>query len=165
MGTGKGESPWSIFSIMINGLGSMAKAWNYEGERLLRACTDVDYTIIRPGVMGTGDESLEGASLALADNGGDLKVSPIPHRCVAELCALSLRFPNAARSTLCAMTVPAGEGATSFEPLLANVSADKRDFPGDELLESHYLAVRVGGGALLGFSLALLATARRFILG
>ena len=26
--TGKGETPWSIFSILINGLGSMAKAWN-----------------------------------------------------------------------------------------------------------------------------------------
>jgi hypothetical protein len=43
---GKGEDPWSVFSILINGLGSMAKAWNYEGEQLLRACKDVDYTIV-----------------------------------------------------------------------------------------------------------------------
>eukprot|EP00962_Isochrysis_galbana_P049317 scaffold20827_cov129-Isochrysis_galbana.AAC.1 len=43
---GKGEDPWSVFSILINGLGSMAKAWNYEGEQLLRACEDVDYTIV-----------------------------------------------------------------------------------------------------------------------
>ena len=37
----------------VNGLGSMAKAWNYEGERLLRAAAQSDgleYTIIRPGV-------------------------------------------------------------------------------------------------------------------
>lgn len=31
--TGKGESPWSLPSILINGLGSMAKAYNYEGEQ------------------------------------------------------------------------------------------------------------------------------------
>ena len=73
--TGKGEDPWSIFSILINGLsrdirrdirreiraematmrvaglGSMAKAWNYEGECVLRK-SDIDYTIIRPGIMG-----------------------------------------------------------------------------------------------------------------
>ena len=30
--TGKGETPFSIFSVLINTLGSMAKAWNYEGE-------------------------------------------------------------------------------------------------------------------------------------
>ena len=27
--TGKGEAPWSFFSILINGVGCMAKAWNY----------------------------------------------------------------------------------------------------------------------------------------
>ena len=49
---GQGRGPWSIFSILINLLGSCAKAWNYEGEELLRAQADVDYTIVRPGVMG-----------------------------------------------------------------------------------------------------------------
>jgi len=29
--TGKGEDPFSVFSILINLFGSMAKAWNYEG--------------------------------------------------------------------------------------------------------------------------------------
>jgi len=29
----------------------MAKAWNYEGENLLRACPVVEYTIVRPAVM------------------------------------------------------------------------------------------------------------------
>jgi len=162
--TGKGESPWSIFSVLINGLGSMAKAWNYEGERLLRACPDIDYTIVRPGVMGKGDERLEGASLALADNGGDLKVSPIPHRSVAELCVRCLGFPNAARATLCAMTAPPGEGEAAWEPLLARVAPDAREFPGGELLERHYLAVRVGGSFLLGLAAALLAALRPLVL-
>ena len=45
---GKGETPWSAPSILINGLGSMAKAYNYEGENQLRASKqDVEYTIIR----------------------------------------------------------------------------------------------------------------------
>lgn len=156
--TGKGETPWSFFSILINGLGSMAKAWNYEGERLLRACDDIDYTIIRPGVMGDVDATLEDASLVLADDGGDLKVSSIPHISVAQLCVRCLEFPNAERTTLCAMTVPkgAGEGADSFDPLLATVSADRRTFPGSELFESHQLAVRVGGLVMSGFGLGFL---------
>ena len=96
--TGKGETPWSIFSILINGLGSMAKAWNYEGEQLLRACKDIDYTIIRPGVMGRVDD-VPADSLALADNGGDLKVSSIAHGAIASLCVECLDHPNAARTT------------------------------------------------------------------
>ena len=48
----------------------MAKAWNYEGENLLRACPDVAYTIVRPGVMGGEAADTPPASLALADNGG-----------------------------------------------------------------------------------------------
>ena len=68
--TGRGEAPWSIFSILINGLGSMAKMWNYEGELLLRACADVDYTIIRPGVM-TGDERRPRRRWLLRDHPSD----------------------------------------------------------------------------------------------
>lgn len=90
--TGKGETPWSVFSVLINLLGSMAKAWNYEGENLLRA-SRVDYTIVRPGIMSPG-ATLEPASLALADNGGDLKVSPIPHAAIADLCVQSLDAPG-----------------------------------------------------------------------
>mmetsp|Transcript_69707 Transcript_69707/g.204016 ORF Transcript_69707/g.204016 Transcript_69707/m.204016 type:complete len:325 (+) Transcript_69707:107-1081(+) len=157
--TGKGETPFQPLSILINGLGSMAKAWNQEGERLLRDCKDVEYTIIRPGFMGDVDAKLEDADLTLGDNGADLKVTAIPHRCVAELCVRSLGFPNAARTTLCAMTVPRGEGEASWEPLLSKVSADTRAFPGSDLLESHYLAVRVGGLLLSGFAAGLLAGA------
>jgi len=153
--TGKGESPWSPFSVLINGFGSMAKAWNYEGERLLRKAQDIDYTIIRPGVMGSENEKSPVASLALADNGGDLKVSSIPYSKVAELCVQCLEFPNAARTTLCAMMVPAGEGEESWDPLLSKVASDTRSFPAGELLSQHYLAVRVSGSAALGLTAAL----------
>ena len=88
--TGKGEDPWSIFSILINGLsrdvrrelapryglrcrrcashsvaglGSMAKAWNYEGECVLRGTSDIDYTIIRPGIMGQLERLSDDVSL------------------------------------------------------------------------------------------------------
>ena len=47
------------------------------------------------------------ASLALADDGGDLKVSAIPHAAVADLCVDVLGYPNAARATLCATRVKA----------------------------------------------------------
>ena len=81
--TGKGEAPWSFFSVLINLLGCHAKTWNYEGERRLRANEDIAYTIVRPGVMGVETE-LAPDSLALADDGGDLKVSAIPHAAVAD---------------------------------------------------------------------------------
>ena len=42
---------------------------------MLRGCPDVEYTIVRPGVMSTLEEDdTPPASLALADDGGDLKV-------------------------------------------------------------------------------------------
>ena len=67
--TGKGETPWSFFSILINGLGSMAKAWNYEGENLLRA-SGLDYTIVRPGIMrADGDDTRAPAARALSQKG------------------------------------------------------------------------------------------------
>ena len=160
--TGKGESPWSIFSILINGLGSMAKAWNFEGEGLLRGCSDVDYTIIRPGVMGRIDELDEGQALGLADNGGELKVSSIPHAAIADLAIECLQYPNAARATLCAMAVPSDEGAASYAPLLAKVKPDSRAFA-PSLLPKHLQAVRVGGtaisAALLGGGVLLIRLA------
>mmetsp|Transcript_23297 Transcript_23297/g.59877 ORF Transcript_23297/g.59877 Transcript_23297/m.59877 type:complete len:343 (-) Transcript_23297:97-1125(-) len=158
--TGKGEDPWSPFSILINGLGSMAKAYNYEGEVLLRnAGYEVEYTIIRPGVMGRGDEDLpEDRELVLADDGADLKVSPIPHASVASLCVASLAFGNAGRATLTAMTAPRGDGACTFEPLLASVQPDRRQFP-PSLLRQHQLAVRVGGSAIAATLVSVAATA------
>eukprot|EP00446_Apocalathium_sp_SHHI-4_P059803 CAMPEP_0177418292 /NCGR_PEP_ID=MMETSP0368-20130122/69104_1 /TAXON_ID=447022 ORGANISM="Scrippsiella hangoei-like, Strain SHHI-4" /NCGR_SAMPLE_ID=MMETSP0368 /ASSEMBLY_ACC=CAM_ASM_000363 /LENGTH=308 /DNA_ID=CAMNT_0018887927 /DNA_START=39 /DNA_END=965 /DNA_ORIENTATION=- len=137
--TGKGEQPWSPVAILINGLGSMAKAWNFEGERLLRACDDIDYTIVRPGMLTPGAK-LEDVSLVLADDGGDLKVSSIPHESVAQLCVRCFDYPNAARSTLCAMTY-------------------RRKFPGDELFKSHVFAVFVGGVLLASLAVGLLVGA------
>lgn len=166
--TGKGETPWSPFSILINGLGSMAKAYNYEGEQLLRAAAgagEIEYTIIRPGVMGKGDEELgEDRDLVLADNGAGLKVSSIPHRCVAQLCVASLGCANTARATLTAMTVPRGEGARSFAPLLARVASDSRAFA-PSLLREHQLAVRVGGSVIAAAFVAILAGLGRAALG
>ncbi|CAK9114576.1 Uncharacterized protein ycf39 (ORF319) [Durusdinium trenchii] len=156
--TGKGEDPWSITSILINALGSMAKAWNFEGERRLRGA-NIDYTIVRPGFMGDVDATLdEDKALALADNGGDLKVTAIPHRSVAELCVRSLAYPQAKRATLVAMTVP-GPGARTWDPLLEKVRPDRRSFPGPELLDEHYLAVRLFGAVASGLAAAAAAIA------
>lgn len=157
--TGKGENPWNPFSILINLLGSMAKAWNNEAEALLRNCKDVDYTIIRPGVMGRPN-CLDGKVLALADNGGDLKVSAIPYTTVADLCIECLDYPNTARATLCAMNVPPGEGEETYEPLLAKVQPDSRYFP--NVLDEHRRAVctgAIGITAILCASVVALASA------
>lgn len=155
--TGKGETPWSIFSILINGFGSMAKAWNYEGEMLLRACDDIEYTIVRPGVMGRSEEDGgEASNLALADDGQPLKVSPISHAAIAALCVESLGYAGCARSTLTAMTVERGAGAAAYAPLLEKVRPDRRAFA-PSLLAEHKKAVRVGGAALGCVALALAA--------
>ena len=41
----------------------MAKAWNYEGECVLRGTSDIDYTIIRPGIMGQLERLSDDVSL------------------------------------------------------------------------------------------------------
>ena len=77
--TGKGETPWSIFSILINALGGIAKGWNYEGEQLIRSQQSVKYTLIRPGIMkeSIADDkhpsslSSSDTVLGLRDNGND----------------------------------------------------------------------------------------------
>ena len=163
--TGKGETPYSFFSVLINMLGSMAKAWNYEGEQLLRDEQEIDYTIIRPGVMseeGPGDDT--NVLLTLADDGRDLPVSKIRYKDVATLCIDCLDYPNAARSTLTAMTttITAGNDDTSpaigskdsYAPLLEMVQPDRRAFPTD-MLEQHRAAVR---RALFGVGTFILLT-------
>lgn len=154
--TGKGEDPFGIFSILINMLGSMAKAWNYEGEQLLRKCKDIDYTIVRPGVMGP-ENIPTGKVLALADNGGDMKVSAVRYEDIASLCVQSLDYENCARTTLTAMNVEEGEGEETYAPLLAKVKADSREFP-ETLLSEHKKAARLGATVLVGF-LAILVKA------
>lgn len=155
--TGKGESPNSLFSVLINLLGGMAKAWNYQGELLLRDQDDVDYTIIRPGVMS--EEGPTGKVLTLADDGGDLPVAKIRYADIASLCVECLAYPNAARSTLTAMTTDEGEGEASYETLLASVQSDRRVFPTDMLEQSRAAvkkaAIGLAVGALFFFSIVV----------
>lgn len=153
--TGRGEKPWSIFAVLINGLGSMAKAWNYEGEQLLRSDPAIAYTVIRPGVM---KDSEVRASLALGDDGADLKVAPISYAAVADLCVDVLARDNARRATLCATT--ADSGPEAWGPLLDDVRPDRREFP-TSLYREHLKAVRVAGVSCLTFFLGFLALVLR----
>lgn len=163
--TGKGEQPNSFFSILINGLGSMAKGWNYEGEQLLRSQSKskqeankkknkiLDYTIIRPGIMKTDyDPVSENVHLELVDNGGELPVSSVSYDQIAELCIESLFHPQYARgTTLTAMNVKndnekeAGDGGNHPEWTIAkrlqNVKKDTRQFP-KSLIQQHKDAVK-----------------------
>ena len=146
---------------MINILGSFAKAWNYEGEELLRQQKDVDYTIVRPGVMSTPTDNAPstGKVLALSDNGNDLPVTPIQHSDIADLCIECLNYPNAARSTLSAMKVKdpnTTTGEESYPPLLAKVKPDIRDFP-YSLMEENQQSVRKGLLVLSGVLTVLLS--------
>lgn len=147
--TGKGEDPFGVFSILINMLGNMAKGWNYEGEQLLRD-SGLDYTIVRPGVMGRDDIPTRKV-LALVDNGKDLKVSPVTHSQISNLCVECLNYPNAARATLTAMNVEEGTGEDSYAPLLEKVKADTRVFP-STLLEEHKRGARIGSAVLASFA-------------
>ncbi|GAX21782.1 hypothetical protein FisN_31Lh072 [Fistulifera solaris] len=156
--TGKGESPWSIFSILINALGALAKAWNYEGEQLLRT-SGMDYIIIRPGVM---KDSLEDEKYGLRDNGEDMKVTTVSYHQIAELAAQSLEYSNCRRVTLTAMNDADG-GETSYAPLLARVQPDRRVFP-VSLLEEHRKAARVGGLAIVTVLVLIAQAAVRLVL-
>jgi hypothetical protein len=155
--TGDGEHPFGIFSILINLLGSFAKAWNYEGEQVMRSNPDIDYTIIRPGIMKQADKlSPNSKALALKDNGQPIKVAAIPYANIAELCIECLDYENTAGSTLTAMAVPEGEGEGTFASLLKQVKPDSRHFPRN-LIQEHRRAVTLGASVLVGL-LALLTT-------
>jgi NAD(P)-dependent dehydrogenase (short-subunit alcohol dehydrogenase family) len=102
--TGNGETPYSFFSILINLLGNMAKAWNYEGEQLLQQQTDVKYTIIQPGIM-TESPSPVGSQVCITNNGQKLPVSPILYMDDAALCINCWEHSTTtAQCTLTAMT-------------------------------------------------------------
>lgn len=91
------------------------------------------------------------------------QVAPITHDAIASLCVSALEYPNAARATLCAMTAPAGEGASSWAPLLSKVGRDTRPFR-TNLLAEHMRAVRAGAAAglsVLAIMTALLVQAAR----
>ena len=158
--TGKGEDPMGLFSILINMLGHMAKGWNYEGEQLLRT-SDIDYTIVRPGVMGR-DDIPKGKVLALVDNGQDLPVSAVTHSQFADLCVSCLDYPNAARTTLTAMNVEKGNGEETYAPLLEKVKADTREFP-TTLIEEHKRGARIGSAVLVSFVTVFLGGLASFV--
>ena len=162
--TGKGENPESFISILINILGSMAKAWNYQGELALRAQSDVDYTIIRPGIM-TEKGPPPGSILCMDDNGADLKVAPIAYEDIAAVCCECLDYPNTARSTLTVMTTTdeSDSNAGTLSTLLGRMKPDQRQFPTDTF-ERHQQAVKktlvkffgIGTVAVLGILFSLL---------
>lgn len=164
--TGKGETPWSFFSVLINGLGRMAKGWNYEGEQVLRQQPKdnkkhLDYTILRPGIMKTDfDPKESNVHLALADNGGDLKVSAVSYDQMAELCVESLLQPEARCTTLTAMNVADDDDssgpALSTADLLKRVKKDTRDFP-KSLIDEHKRAVKTVFTSLAASFLAVVA--------
>jgi putative NADH-flavin reductase len=161
--TGKGEDPWSFFSVLINGFGSMAKGWNYEGEQVLRqqlkdTNKHLDYTIIRPGVMKIDfDPKESNVHLQVADNGGDLKVSAVSYDQIAELCVESLLTPQARNTTLTAMNVRNEEtSALSIADQLKLVKKDTRDYP-HSLIDEHKRAVKTVFSSLGAAFLAVVA--------
>ena len=167
--TGKGESPWSFFSILINVFGGLAKGWNYEGEQLLRK-SSINYTIVRPGILKqTLDDNKKSKEdepmvLGLKDNGQDMKVTTVSYSQIADLIIQSLDYPNCQRATLTVMNVPADspEGATTYGPLLQKVQPDSRSFP-ESLIQQHRRAARVGGLAIMGGMGLLLKSLSGFV--
>jgi|EP00979_Chaetoceros_neogracilis_P016007 hypothetical protein len=143
--TGKGEQPFSFFTILINMLGCMAKAWNYEGEQLLRN-SGIDYTIIRPGLLKDPDDyQIPTKAKMVKDNGQDLKVSPVTYDQIANVCINALNYDNCAKTTLTVMNVDEGQGYDEYTDVLPFVNADELDkrYP-DTLLEKHRMGARIG---------------------
>jgi hypothetical protein len=115
------EDPYGIFSILINMLGTMAKAWNYEGEELLQQ-SGLNYTIVRPSIMGP--KPCPGKVKALKDNGQDLPMSRVSYNQIANLAVECLDYDNTAKSTLTAMNVEDGKGEETYAPLFKQVQPD-----------------------------------------
>lgn len=142
--TGKGEQPLSVFTILINMLGCMAKAWNYQGEQLLRE-SGLNYTIVRPGLLKSSkDYQIPYRGKMIMDNGMDMKVSPVTYDQIAEVCIQSLNYDNCAESTLTVMNVDENEGEESYVPLLERVKSDDKSRFKGSLLEQHRFGARLG---------------------
>jgi NAD(P)H-binding len=161
--TGKGETPWSIFSILINVFGGIAKGWNYEGEQLIRSQTAIKYTIIRPGIMkeSISDDENKGNSssantsnivLGLRDNGNDMKVSVVSYSQIANLTIQVLSRRSCQRTTLTAMNIDTTVTPSTEYQSIDEVQPDTREFP-ISLIDEHKKAARFGGATilLLGF--------------
>ncbi|VEU41726.1 unnamed protein product [Pseudo-nitzschia multistriata] len=167
--TGKGEDPTGIFSVLLNGLGSFCKLWNYQGETVLRSKAfggpnsgtnenegSVGYTIVRPGVMveDLKEDDLKPGQrryLELKGNGGnDLPVTPVTRPQIAGLLA-ELAVGEAAgagrrrRVTLAAMNVvaedEAGASGSDLRDRIRGLASDSRSFP-DSLVHEHKSATK-----------------------
>lgn len=142
--TGKGEQPFSVFTILINMLGCMAKAWNYQGEQLLRE-SGLNYTIVRPGLLKSSkDYQIPYKGKMIVDNGMDMKVSPVTYDQIAEVCIQSLCHDNCAESTLTVMNVDENQGEESYDTLLEKVQSDDKSRFKESLLEQHRMGARLG---------------------
>jgi nucleoside-diphosphate-sugar epimerase len=171
--TGNGESPWSIFSILINAFGGMAKAWNYEAEQLIRNQSVIDYTIIRPGIMKPATTGNNGAAsspvlLALRDNGGTLPVTVTTYGQIAALSIDCLQRPNMKRSTLAAMTIDPtttkNDDVAATVQTADQVQPDTRIFP-TSLLAEHRRAARIGGLVIMTVAASIIAGLLSLLLG
>ena len=152
--TGKGEEPTSIFTVLLNGLGSFCKAWNYQGEVFLRTSLAEDdsigYTIVRPGVMKEVDGSEDiskkkngppmtfaNDDLVLADNGGnELKVTPVAYSQMANLLVELIvsaengnisSKQNNKKVTLASMNPSEDNGASDGKSLVDKIAALQSD--------------------------------------
>mmetsp|Transcript_30312 Transcript_30312/g.65029 ORF Transcript_30312/g.65029 Transcript_30312/m.65029 type:complete len:373 (+) Transcript_30312:86-1204(+) len=176
--TGKGEDPNGIFSVLLNGLGSYCKAWNYQGEVVLRTMLGNDnddgigYTIVRPGVMADAssekdddsDALTEPDNLLLADNGGnDLPVTKVGYTQIAGLLTqLALGAVAEAETsvpslvTLAAMNPKTESGTASnsspksLVDKIAALQNDSRKFP-ETLVAEHKAAVKAFFGKVAAF--------------
>ena len=159
--TGKGEEPTSIFTVLLNGLGSFCKAWNYQGEAFLRTSladdNSIGYTIVRPGIMKPvdGKTSYEDDDLVLADDGGnDLKVTAVTYTQMANLLVelatsavdgrISAKNKNH-KVTLASMNPSDDDddtkGTMSLVEKIAALNNDRREFP-KSLVVEHKAAVK-----------------------
>jgi len=156
--TGKGEQPFSVFTILINMLGFMAKAWNYEGEQLLRK-SQLAYTIVRPGLLKDPDDyQIPTKAKMVKDNGQDLKVSPVTYDQIANVCIEVLNHDNCAKSSLTVMNVDEGQGYDEYTEVLQLVNADEVDdrYP-ETLIEKHRMGARIGFLGLCVFAATVIS--------
>lgn len=149
---------WSLFSILINAFGGMAKGWNYEAEQVIRLNRNIDYTIIRPGVMKDVVENEDSSLvLGLLDNGGDLKVSAVSYGRIADLVIQAFQRDSCKRCTVTAMNVNKAD-PLSVVTSIDQLHPDTREFP-ETLIAEHKKAARVGGLIIL----AITSLAAKFV--
>jgi len=126
----------------------MAKGWNYEAEQLIRSNPNIDYTIIRPGIMKNVVENEDDLTLGLKDNGGDLKVSAVSHGRIADLVIQAFQRDTCRRCTITAMNVNSTSSSSEKFQTLDQLQRDTRQFP-DTLIDEHKKAARFGGLTIL----------------